>query len=472
MATQSVKFHSLTQSAYDSATKTDGGLYFISDNGEIRKGSKHVTGTRVYTAVDSSGTTAVESLDIEFNGTSISDQDFPTDDLPKKGDMLVVEHTLKAGVPAQGTEGEAGYVPAVPPIMEYAAYIYAANGGTYSASGWQACDGNVDASKVILTNDITMAGNYTAIGNFTKGSTSGKKTNFIDNDTKGTTGVSVYELIKQMLSKTVEPAINAYPSVSLTVTNTSYDVEYGSTVTPTYSVSYIDGNYKYAGGGNQTAGCARTAWVVTGVPDGTAGSGSTNSIIASNASQTLTVKAKATYAAGTNTPKNNLGDDSDIAKIPAGTTAEVSKTVTVTAYRKNFWIYFENSNMVDLGSMALDGTDLIPGMDNVAFDSDYIRANGHGQKSNFSSIPLSGVEFQQVLIFLPKASYENSVLTAKTENNLPYTVTNSGSAVTVNNTKRTIVIEGAGSDAGVEYCIWEIKPGTPVSGDVIALAWA
>ena len=256
----------------------------------------------------------------------------------------------------------------------------------HNGTDWEACDGNVDASKVILTQNITMAGNYDKVGNFTK-STSGKKTNFIDNDTKGTAGVSVYELIKQMLSKTVEPAINAYPSVSLTVTNTSYDVEYGSTVTPTYSVSYADGNYKFDGGSNQAAGCARTTWVVTGVPDGTAGSGSTNSITATSSSQTLTVKAKATYAAGTNTPKNNLGDDSDIEKIPAGTTTEVSKTVTVTAYRKNFWLAFDNANMVDLDTVALDGTD-------TKLNSTYIRTNGHGQKANFSSINLSGTEFQ------------------------------------------------------------------------------
>ena len=104
----------------------------------------------------------------------------------------------------------------------------------------------MDASKVILTNDITMAGNYTAIGNFTKTS-AGTNKNFMQGNT-GTAGVSVYELIKQMLSKTIEPAINAYPTVSLTVNTTSYDVEYGTTVTPTYSVSYTDGNYKYSGG--------------------------------------------------------------------------------------------------------------------------------------------------------------------------------------------------------------------------------
>ena len=367
--------------------------------------------------------------------------------------MLVVEHTLAA---ASGTEGESGYVPAK---KEYAAYIYSANGGAYSASNWQACDGNVDASKVILTQNITMAGNYTNIGNLTKGSTSGKNNAPLEGN-KGTAGVSVYELIKQMLSKTVEPAINAYPYVSLTVTNTSYDVEYGSTVTPTYSVSYTDGNYKFEGGSTQAAGCARTAWVVTGVPDGTAGSGNTNSIIATSSSQTLTVKAKATYAAGTNTPKNNLDDNSDIAKIPAGTTTEVSKTVTVTAYRKNFWIVLGHDDMVDLSTALFDGSD-------STLNSTYIRgAAGHGQKANFTSLPIAN-EFQQVLIFLPKATYQNKVLTAETSKGLPYTVSNGGHAIS-----DTLTITGAGSDAGVEYSIWEIKTGSPAPADTIKLTWA
>lgn len=303
-----------------------------------------------------------------------------------------------------------------------------------------------------------MAGNYTAVGNFTKTSAGTNKT-FMQGDT-GTAGVSVYELIKQMLSKTIEPAINAYPSVSLTVTNTSYDVEYGTTVTPTYSVSYADGNYKYSGGSNQAAGCTRSTWVVTNVADGSSNSGNVNSIVADSSSKSLTVTAKATYAAGTNTPKNNLNENSDIAKIPAGTTAEVSKTVTVTAYRKNFWLVLGHDDMVDLDNADFDGTD-------ATLNATVIRSNaGHGQKANFTSLPISG-EFQQVFIFLPKASYQNKVLSAETSKGLPYTVTNEGHAIS-----DTIIIPGSGSDAGVEYCIWEIKTGSPAPADTIKLTWA
>ena len=95
MATQQVKFHSVTQDRYSSIeSPNEGSLYFISDNGEIRKGSSHITGTRVYNAVDSTGSTKVEDLTITFGGTSIASENFPVDNKPKKGDMLVVEHVL------------------------------------------------------------------------------------------------------------------------------------------------------------------------------------------------------------------------------------------------------------------------------------------------------------------------------------------------------------------------------------------
>ena len=198
---------------------------------------------------------------------------------------------------------------------------------------------------------------------------------------------------------------------------------------------------------------------MTNVADGTKASGNVNSIVANEAKKTLTVTAKATYKAGTNTPKNNLNENSDIAKIPPGTTQAKSATVTVTAYRNNFWIVLGNSNMVDLSNVSFDGTD-------ETLNSNNIRANGHGQKANFSSLPIAN-EFQQVLIFLPKATYQNKVLTAETSKGLPYTVSNGGKAIS-----NTLTIKGAGDDAGVEYSIWEIKTGSPAPADTIKLTWA
>ena len=70
MATQQVKFHSVNAAKYNGIQSPDAGsLYFITDNGEIRKGSQHITGTRVYTAVDSTnGATPLGNLTILLNG--------------------------------------------------------------------------------------------------------------------------------------------------------------------------------------------------------------------------------------------------------------------------------------------------------------------------------------------------------------------------------------------------------------------
>ena len=147
MATQ-VKFHSVSAAAYKEIQNPGKrSLYFITDNGEIRKGSQHITGTRVYTAVDSTnGETPLKDLTILLNGAAPG-----ANDQPKKGDILIVDQTLKA---ASGPDaGDA--------IIAKAAYAH-------NGTDWEACDGNVDASKVILTSDILMAGNYDKVGNLTK----------------------------------------------------------------------------------------------------------------------------------------------------------------------------------------------------------------------------------------------------------------------------------------------------------------
>lgn len=63
--------------------------------------------------------------------------------VPKKGDVFVVTTTVDE------TD------------FEQAAY-------GYNGSAWIAMTGNVDADKVIMRDNITMAGDYTQVGNKTK----------------------------------------------------------------------------------------------------------------------------------------------------------------------------------------------------------------------------------------------------------------------------------------------------------------
>ena len=240
MAKQQVKFHSVSEDQYKAiGTPNEGGLYFISDNGEIRKGSHHITGTRVYTAVDSTnGATPLKNLTILLNGNPPG-----ANDQPKKGDILIVDQTLKA-------ESASGAGDA---IIAKAAYAH-------NGTDWEACDGNVDASKVILTQDIMLAGNYDKVGNLNKGSASGTK-NF------ETTGKSVYDALVEMLSQDQQPGNPTNPSMALDGSNVEKEI--GSTYqAPTYTATWKDGSYTYGAwvsdGNTQTATGAKVGtWTVT-----------------------------------------------------------------------------------------------------------------------------------------------------------------------------------------------------------------
>lgn len=237
MAKQQVKFYSVSQGQYNQQTHNEGGLYFISDNGEIRKGSHHITGTRVYTAVDSTnGATPLNELTILLNGKAPGEND-----QPKKGDILIVDQTLKAG----DEKNQA--------IIAKAAYAH-------NGTDWEACDGNVDASKVILTQDIMLAGNYDKVGNLNKGSASGTK-NF------ETTGKSVYDALVEMLSQDQQPGNPTNPSMALDGSNQTKEI--GTTYqAPTYTATWKDGSYTYGAwvsdGNTQTATGAKVGtWTVT-----------------------------------------------------------------------------------------------------------------------------------------------------------------------------------------------------------------
>ena len=423
----------MTQDAYAGiASPQDGGLYFITDNGEIRKGAKHITGTRVYNAVDSTGTTAVESLSITFGGTSITSENFPTDNLPKKGDMLVVEHTLVA---ASGTEGQDGYVPAK---KEYAAYIYAANGGAYSASNWQACDGNVDASKVILTSDILMAGNYDKVGNLTKTTTG--------TATFATGGKSVAEALQEIFTKKLQPTVTA-PSVTLTLTNASQSLECGTTSSvPTYSASLGAGSYTYG----PATGVTAQSWSVSdGTNTYTSSSGNLPTIKANDGSQSYTVTATATHNAGA-TPKDNIGGTATVSGIAAGDKS-ASKTVTVTGYRK--WFY----------KVDTDGTGTI--------DSAFIRGgvNGGNCETAAEKQFTAGAGAVRIVVAVPKktsgtasidgAKTLNSVILVSASNtplkvNAPGAHTDDG----YNKQSSTVDVYDAAGENPIPYEIWIYKP--------------
>lgn len=164
-------------------------------------------------------------------------------------------------------------------------------------NGWIACDGNVDASKVIMPFDITLAGSYETVGNLTKTKTG--------TATFATRGKSVAAALQEMLSKRQQPSIESNPSVSLTATSGAKEV--GTEVTPTWTASLGAGKYTF---GPATGITAKT-WAISDTAGHTAStaSGSFEKFTVGD-STSYRITAKATYDAGA-IAKDNLGDPSN-----------------------------------------------------------------------------------------------------------------------------------------------------------------
>ena len=205
--------------------------------------------------------------------------------------------------------------------------------------GWIACDGNVDASKVIMPFDITLAGSYETVGNLTKTKTG--------TATFAVRGKSVAAALQEMLSKREQPKNPSQPSVSLTATNGAKEV--GTEVTPTWSASLNAGSYTY---GPPTGITAKT-WTISDT-DGhsaTTASGSfAKFTVGDNTNYRIT--AKATYDAGA-VAHDNLGDPSNpTVQIAAG--SKSANGSYVTGYRA--WFMYVGNDMSDIDSAFIRKT--------------------------------------------------------------------------------------------------------------------
>ena len=380
---------------------------------------------KVFKATDQEGGTALNLLEIT-----------PAD-VPSQGDVLIVDHPL--------TQEE----------HEYTAY-------THDGTGWVACSGKMDASKVILTQDITMAGDYDKIGNFTKAANA-NKTNFLDNDTKGTKGVSVQELIKQMFQKTINPVVKSEPSTGTSVAYSPTGAqEYGRPVTATYTFSLTDGQFTNGNGTDVAAGCEvdtseeGKGYHVVGGTSETSNTGSYEFIAGSTAAKT--VSATIDYTASGTVPTDNFSNPVSSVKIDAGTTASQSVQLSVSSYRNVFYksIPFANK-LTDEQIKALTSED--------------IRAQNSGWTANKNK-PTSWQysNAAQFIVMVPANDSKPKIESAYA-GVLPFTFTKLKAA---NGTDDfTISINGYNNTAntGTDYVVWVDNEGSN-SSDTISITWA
>ena len=252
--------------------------------------------------------------------TSVSGATMPSDDsvlatvtTPVQGDIAVIDSFI---------DGE---------NVNKTAYMW-------NGTQWVAMNGNVDADKVILTSNITMAGSYTQVGNLTK--TQNGTATF---ETKG---LSVADALTQIFSKRLQPSITANPSVG-TVTISKTGVVEAGTVVQDITVSaatFSAGSYTYG----PATGVTATSWATTrksnladvALTDVGVGGAATDAGPFTIGDQTgdysqLYYRVTANYGDGV-LADDNLGSDcTNNTQIKAGSCYKDSSKITT--YRKYFY---------------------------------------------------------------------------------------------------------------------------------------
>ena len=294
-----------------------GEIGFESDTRKMKFGDGTSTWTELHYA--GADVNQINSLiaAAEDNFTEIIPNDGETDaaalarviKTPSKGDIAVVKRTFATDK------------------CSYTGYVY-------NGTAWGAMDGNYRADNVYLTENITLAGDYTQVGNLTKSKTG--------TATFATAGKTVAEAFTEIFSKRLQPT-KTEPAVTLRGLPSNESLEVGSTVSKsgTMTASLSAGNYTYG----PATGVTASSWVTTVKYNGASDNITTGTSSSTTYNYTFTLgesvkkvdfSATATYAAGA-IAKDNLGSNSDpVVQIAAGSKS-ATNIVTYTPYRNFFY---------------------------------------------------------------------------------------------------------------------------------------
>ena len=366
----------------------------------------NAVGGTVYSAAKTDLSSSDESVIAAF----FAAKDAPT---PKKGDVFVVTTTVD-GV-----------------NYEQAAY-------GYTGEAWLAMTGSVDAEKVILRENIMLAGGYTQVGNLTKS----------QNGTAvfSTKGKSVADVLTEIFSKRLQPTITAQPSIGTFTLTGAGAVEAGTKVAAAaYSAATLNaGSYQYGPATGVVAtnfkveritNAATTQVASVAAASLTAGSdnnGGAGFIIGDaggdNAVSSLKYRVTATHGAGV-TAKDNLG----AASSPAVSIAAGSKTKDTAAYTP-----FRN---VFYGAAA----------GKPALDSAAIRALGKTGKAYAAGT---------LTINVPAGTQRVAIACIATAKGVTKVINETAMNADVTSTfvKSTVPVEGANGYAAKDYNVWIFEP--------------
>ena len=403
---------------YDIYAKVEGAVVLLDDTtvdltGYVTKEQLEAVsgglGGTVYTATKEDLTASDESVITGYFAQH-------PDAKPKKGDVFVVTTTVEGST------------------YEQAAYFY-------DGSKWAAMTGSVDADKVILRENITLAGGYTQVGNLTKS----------QNGTSvfSTKGKSVMDALTEIFSKRLQPSVTAQPSIGTFTLTGAGAVEAGTTVAAAaYSGASLNaGSYQYG----PATGVAASSWKVERITDqgteqvasqdaaslsgGSDDNGGAGFVIGDaggeNAVSSLKYRVTATHGKGV-TAKDNLGADSaPVVAIEAGT--KTRETAAYTPYRNYFY-----------GATA----------EKPALDTAYIRGLTKSNKAYAAGTITINVAAGTQRVCIACIAGKAGVKKVVNETAMNADVT--GTFV-----KSTVSVEGANNYAPKDYNVWVFEPAVP-----------
>lgn len=324
----------------------------------------------------------------------------------------------------------------------------------WDGANWAATDGNYSAANVYTNTKITLAGDYgqdsrkdkiTSIGNLRIGD-------------EIAAGTSMQDILKRMLSQTLQPSITAQPAATIKLYNGSATaeagaVEVGTVFTPRFSATLSAGSYTYG----PATGITATGYTVSSVGRDTVdgATAETKEDSATNASGTFDaftvdedtnykVHVSISHGEGT-VAEDNLGGTSDPEiKIVAG--SKTDDSTAVTGFRGCFYGYYSEKKLTP-----------------SALTSTQVRALSEAKSALTGFLSYDNTnkyyyvitnKMQQMFFAAPKGKY-SSVAVSNSTNGAPQTVT-----------KITDVdVEGANSFTATDYDIWYVDNAGAESGE-------
>lgn len=350
----------------------------------------------------------VLGLTKELNSISVSNYGFNTSLDPQTATAAEISAEISAKIFAENGKTVDKYnvgdsVVLREQIADTGKYQHAAY--VWNGTAWEAMDGTYNADSVYFKENYDFVGDYERVGNITKG------------DTYETKGKSVSEVMGKIFTKELSVTTKPVPSVTITATNNSYEV--GSSVKPTFTLTFDPKTYTYGSNTNpkdgSTTGVTASKYKITYNRQGTTttltGDWTTSvedtAITVTNGTNTQSVALTADFtlpAEGTYVPTTNLGNE-DLDKRVTTTSNTATATGKITGYYKWFYTYKNNAGVVaGLTKPSITQADITAlNADSKSLDSTNIRKWSSTTSNTCpGSITTSGM--QQIFIAAPKAT--------------------------------------------------------------------